>query len=483
MDFLYLELADHLEQLIANNTLRIGDKLPSLRAICREHGVSQSTALQAYYHLERKSLIVSRPRSGYFVANSPCVFPSLPHPSRPRAVQRPIHIDDIVADVYDEIGTQQTNQNQESVFFSLGVPSEALLPIAKLNKMVVQAMRALPGNGTTYEPVAGNERLRRQVARLAFTMEATLSPNDIITTSGSLNAVAYAVMATTKPGDTIAVESPVYFGILQLLQSLGRRVLELPTHPISGIDLCAFEAACARRSISACILISNFSNPIGSLMPDDHKRQIVELAERYEIPVIEDDLYGDIYFGTQRPSSCKTYDTNGWVLWCGSVSKTLAPGYRVGWIAPGRYKDAILQLKRSQIISTPALTHEVIARFLETGRYENHLRKFRHILHANCLRYLRAISEYFPEETKVSRPSGGFVLWVELPKGVDTMSLYQRAKQQKISIAPGRMFTLQQQFQHCMRLSYGLLWDTRIDSALKRLGKLVSVAASQRSRG
>jgi len=320
--------------------------------------------------------------------------------------------------------------------------------------------------------VQGNVSLRRQVARIAFGMEANLTPDDIVTTSGCLNAVAYSLMAVTKPGSTVAVESPVYFGILQMLQSLGLRVLELPTHPVTGIDLDVFESACSRRLFDACILISNFSNPIGSTMPDAHKRAVAELAERHQIPVIEDDLYGDIHFEARRPSSCKTYDANGWVLWCGSVSKTLAPGYRVGWVAPGRFKESVLQLKRSQIISAPALMHEAIAQFLENGRYEHHMRKFRHVLHANYLHYLRAICEYFPSGTKVSRPDGGFVLWVELPDCVDTMVLYQQAKQQKISISPGRMFTLQSQFQNCLRLSYGLLWDDSIDKALRTLGRL-----------
>ncbi|RYZ16165.1 MAG: PLP-dependent aminotransferase family protein, partial [Sphingobacteriales bacterium] len=208
-------------------------------------------------------------------------------------------------------------------------------------------------------------------------------------------------------------------------------------------------------------------------MPDEHKKQVVALLQHHNVPLVEDDLYGDVYFGDSRPKCCKTFDESGSVLWCGSVSKTLAPGYRVGWIAPGRYSEEIIRMKQVHSISATTITQEVIANFLENGRYENHLRKLRATLHTNCLQYIRAIADYFPEGTKVSRPQGGFVLWVELDKRVNTMELYELAIRKKISIAPGRMFTLQKQFDNCMRISYGLQWNDELDGTLKTLGNLV----------
>lgn len=463
---LYQRIAHNIEHQIKHEVLKIGDKLPSIRMICREHGVSMSTALQAYYDLESKGLIESRPQSGYYVTYSHKHFPAMPDTSNPVYHLDASGTDGLVARVYAELG-RETN-----LTFSLGVPASALLPVAKLNKTMLNAMRSLPAGGTSYEQVQGNSRLRQQIARWSFSWEGHLREGDLLTTAGCMNALTYSLMALTERGDTIIVESPVYFGVLQLARSLGLQVLELPTHAVTGIDLDALKKALQTKKIKVCLLVSNFSNPLGSCMPDEHKRETVRLMEMHGVPLIEDDLYGDVYFGPHRPKSCKTYDESGIVLWCGSVSKTLAPGYRVGWVAPGKFKEQVIRTKLYHSVSSTTLTQEAIASFLETGRYESHLRKLRHTLHANSLQYLRAISEYFPEETKVSRPEGGFLLWLELPKQVDTTKLYETALKFKISIAPGRMFTLQDQYNHCIRLSYGLLWNEQVDQALKLLGKL-----------
>ncbi|HEV7232458.1 MAG TPA: PLP-dependent aminotransferase family protein, partial [Bacteroidia bacterium] len=241
---------------------------------------------------------------------------------------------------------------------------------------------------------------------------------------------------------------------------------------ITGVEIDALKKALEKKKIKLCLLVSNFSNPLGSCMPDEHKKEVVRLMEKHNVPLIEDDLYGDVYFGNHRPKSCKTYDESGIVLWCGSVSKTLAPGYRVGWVAPGKFKEQVIRTKLYHSISSNTLMQETIGNFLETGRYEHHLRKLRHTLHTNSLQYLRSIAEYFPEGTKVSRPQGGFLLWIELPGKTDAVRMFEKALQSQISIAPGRMFTLQKQYNNCLRLSYGLVWNERVENALKLIGRL-----------
>jgi DNA-binding transcriptional MocR family regulator len=351
------------------------------------------------------------------------------------------------------------------------VPDNALLPIAKLNKALVAAMRNLPAGGTSYDDVQGNQKLRKNIARWSFTWGSGLEADDIVTTAGAMSAISYCLMAITKAGDSIAVESPVYFATLQLAKSLGLKVIELPTNPVTGIEPGALKKVLPR--IKACILVSNFSNPTGACIPEENKKAIVQMLIAANVPLIEDDLYGDVYFGSSRPKPCKAFDEVGMVLWCGSVSKTLAPGYRVGWVAPGRFREKIIRIKLLHSISSTTLTQEVIADFLENARYENHLRRLRSTLYANSLRFIRAISEYFPEGTRVTQPTGGFVLWAEMDKTVDTALLYELAIQDKISIAPGRMFTLQNQFNNCMRLSYGLNWNDQLDKKLQHLGQLV----------
>ncbi|MPR36239.1 aminotransferase-like domain-containing protein [Salmonirosea aquatica] len=464
--FLYARIAGVIQQQILDGILRTGDKLPSLRTICREYGVSQNTAMSAYYDLESKGLIESRPQSGYYVRYPRSRRPSLPNATTPSSMPHDGDPDALVSQVYGTLG------EPGSLPLSLGTPANELLPIAKLNKGLMLATRSLTGSGIAYDKVEGSERLRRQIARWAFAMECNLGMDDVITTSGCLNALSYCLMAVADKGDTIAMESPVSFGMLRLAQALGLRVLELPMHAQTGVDLNAYEHALREGRVKASLLIPNFSNPLGSCMPDEHKREAVRLAELYNVPLIENDLNGDVYFGTQRPKSCKTYDRSGLVLWCGSVSKTLAPGYRVGWVAPGRFREQVLRMKLYHSISTASITQEVVAGFLETGRYENHLRKLRRTLHANQLNFARAIADYFPEGTRASCPQGGFVQWVELPRHVDALELYGKALSHKISFAPGRIFTLQNQYGHCLRLNYGLLWNDELEGTLRRLGEL-----------
>ena len=360
--------------------------------------------------------------------------------------------------------------------FSRGVPAVQLLPVAKLNKSTLQAVRSLPGGGTVYEPLQGNEKLRSQIAKWSFNWKGSLSEKDIVTTAGCLSAISYCLMALTKRGDTIAVESPCFYGILQLAQSLGLKILELPTSPITGVDMDSLKKIVQKTKLAACIFVSNFNNPFGSLMPDEHKKEAVRLLGKYNIPLIEDDIYGDLYFGDKRPTCCKSYDEAGMVLWCSSVSKTLAPAYRVGCVAAGKFKHEVMKIKLFHSISSTSITHEAIGSFLETGRYEAHLRKLRKTLYTNYLQYVRVIGECFPLGTKISRPQGGLSLWVELPRTIDTIELYNEAVSRKITFFPGSMFTLQKQFSNCLRLTYGLEWNEKTENGLKMLARLAKAA-------
>lgn len=463
-EILYQKIAGTIAWQIKTGVWKSGDKLPSLRTISHEKGVSLNTAIQAYCELEKDGLIISRPKGGYIVKYKPLRF-SAPATTQPSIESTGKEDADLITEVYRSI------EDMSITRFSLGVPEDALLPIAKLNKELIRAMRSLPGNGTRYEDPQGNIRLRKDIARFTYSWNGNLTEDDIITTTGVINSISLALSAITQKGDTIAVESPVYFGLLQLANNLGLRVLELPTNPITGIDPDALKKVLPQ--INVCLLVSNFSNPMGSCMPDEHKKAVVDMLSDHDIPLIEDDLYGDVFFGNSRPKPCKAFDEKGLVLWCGSVSKTLAPGYRVGWIAPGRFKETIIRQKHIHLISTPSLNQETIANFMENDRYEHHLRKLRRELHTNSLHFVQSVMDYFPEETKIVTPQGGFMLWVELDKNIDTTELYRRAMRQKISIAPGRMFTLQNQYKNCMRLSYGQKWTPAIEERLMLLGNII----------
>jgi DNA-binding transcriptional MocR family regulator len=466
-DFLYNEIANGIAGQITGGLLKAGDKLPSVRTLCREYSISMNTAKRVFLELEAQSLIDSKPQSGYFVSMGSHLKLPLPEVSRPSSVANSMEPDELISKVYANMG------NDDFTLFSIGVPSPDLFPLAKLRKEIITATRELNGGGIAYEPLQGNVKLRRMIAIRSLAWGGNLHENDLITTSGAMNALSFCLMALGKPGDTIAMESPCYPGTLQLANTLGFKVLELPTHPVSGLELDALKEAIPK--INLCLLVPNFNTPLGSCMPDENKKEIVALLASHNIPLIEDDIYGDLYFGTQRPKCCKSFDKEGNVLWCSSVSKTLAPGYRVGWVAPGKYKEKLLKLKLVHSISSSSIVQEAVANFLNSGKYDSHLRQLRRTLQDNYQHYVNAIARYFPEGTKTSRPQGGLSLWVEFGKGTDAAKLYDLAIKHHISIAPGRMFTLQNQFENCMRLCFGLPWSAQIEAKLKQLGSLAKL--------
>ena len=468
-ELLYLQLANYVEHQIKSEVLIVGDKLPSLRTVALEKGVSITTVQQAYFELEARGLIESRPQSGYYVSYAHKYFKNITQTSRPIIAKTEDDIEDIIFAV-------SKNISKAKIELSTGVPALELLPVAKMNKAIVNATRNIQGGGLNYDK-DGNQNLKKQIAKRSYMWGGTLKENDIVTTSGSIDAISFCMLTLTEKGDTIAVESPVYFGILHLAKNLGLNVLELPTNPITGIDVEALRKALQTKKIKLCLLVSNFSNPMGCCMPDENKKEVVKLMEKFNVPLIEDDLFGDLFFGKHRPSCCKTFDESGIVLLCSSFSKTLAPGYRVGWMVPGKFKEKVARTKYYHSLYTTSITHEAVGSFLENDRYENHLRKLRQTLHRNSLQFLRCISQYFPYDTKVTSPQGGLHLWVELNKNANTIELYNTAMANKISIAPGRMFTLQNQYNNCLKLNYGLLWDDNVEGALKQLGKLCSLTS------
>jgi DNA-binding transcriptional MocR family regulator len=466
-DHLYLQIADGLEKMIAGDILKIGDKLPSVRMLSEEYGISMGTAFQAYYHLEGKGLIEARPKSGYYVRFSFRRMPGLPASTEPEPVVSEVSVRDMISAVYKNISAQ------DLVNFSIAAPPISLLPAARLNKSLIHALRASSHHGIQYEHSQGNPELRRQLARLAFHWGGKFAADDVVVTAGCMEAVVMCLKAVTKPGDTVAIENPTYFGIFQVIESLGLKALEISADPLTGIDPARLERLIARFPIKACVFVTNFSNPVGACMPDDSKQQLVRLITKHQIPLIEDDIYGELFFGKHRPKTCKSFDREGWVLYCSSLSKSLSPGYRIGWTLAGRFTQEVLRTKMIHTVTGTSLTQEAIAHFLGIGRYEYHLKRLRKALHTQCLRYIQGIMTWFPEGTRISRPQGGFVLWVELDRKINAYRLYQEALKHGISVAPGQLFSAQPNFSNYLRISYARPWDTEVEEGLKTLGRLI----------
>jgi DNA-binding transcriptional MocR family regulator len=464
--YLYEQVVGKIAGLIGQRVLRPGDRIPSVRRLSSQMDVSISTVLQAYLLLESKGLIEARPQSGYFVKLRVDKLPPEPKTSSPSASATPVGVSELVAKMLEAA------RDPEIVPLGAATLSHELLPVNQLNRAIAAIARRRGAAAINYDLPPGNEALRRQVARRSLDWGCNLSLNDIVTTCGGMEALNLCLRAVAKPGDTIVIESPTFFGILQVIESLGMKALEIATHPRDGMDLEALEHAIKRNRVKACIMIPNFNNPLGSCMPDKNKKVLVDMLSRRDIPLIEDDIYGDFCFGNARPKTVKAFDREGLVLLCSSFSKTLAPGYRVGWTAPGRFKFQVEQLKFMNTLATATLPQMAIAQFLESGGYDRHLRRLRKALATQVQLVSLAISRYFPGGTRVTRPLGGFVLWVELPKSVNSLELHRKALREKIGIIPGPIFSAKQRYQNFIRLSCGLPWSDKLEQALINLGRL-----------
>ena len=462
---LYEQAAREITDLIKQGTFRAGDRLPSIRQLSKRFDVSINTVMQAYALLEDKRLIQARPQSGYYVRSLVPEIRETVFPASTFIAPTTVTISDLCHQVMHNM------MNRELLPLGSAIPSAQNLPIDKLNRIMASELRRLGEQGVLYQMPPGYERLRVQIARRALGAAISCGPDDILVMSGCVEAVFLALRSTCRAGDTIAVESPFYFNFMQMIAELGLKALEIPSTPRDGISIEALRYAIEQGKISACLVIPNFSNPLGSLMPDERKRELVELLARHEIPLIEDDIYGDLTFDNERPTSAKSFDRSGLVIYCSSFSKTIAPGYRVGWAIAGRYQAEMERIKMIMNVAPASPTQIAIAEFLATGGYDHHLRSIRRVHARNISQMADAVVRYFPAGTRMTHPAGGFILWVEMPEGTDAILLYHRAFEQGISIVPGPLFSLANKYGHHIRLS-AAQWDEKIEQGIMVLGRL-----------
>jgi DNA-binding transcriptional MocR family regulator len=353
------------------------------------------------------------------------------------------------------------------------------LAARRLDRLLARAARVRGLECNVYTDPRGDRQLRREIARRAALWGQALAPEDIAITCGCTEALTLALSAVARAGDTVAIESPTYFGLLHAMEGLGLRALELPTDAATGIDVAALAEALKGGRIAACLLASSFNNPLGCTMPEEGKLAVLDLLARHEVPLIEDDIYGDIYFGKERPRPFAALARRGDTVYCSSFSKTLAPGYRIGWVAAGRRLQEIVERKCATTLCGPALPQAALADFLSSGGYDSHLRRIRRLFERNIAHMTRAIETAFPPGTRVSRPAGGFVLWLELPRPFDSRALFDTALDAGICFVPGDAFAASGRYRNCLRISCAHPWNARIEKGVATLGAL---AASQLPR-
>ena len=462
----YEQLADQLETLIRDQVYPVGGRLPGVRKLGEQHGVSVATVVSACRELEQRGLLEARPRSGFFVCPPPArrEAPSLPSVGRrPRAVTGQERLLRMVQAVNDPA----------LVNLGAAVADPDFQPVAGMERAFRTVLREQRRRCVGYEFPPGAPELRAGLARRLAALRCPVSPDNVLITNSCQESVAIALRMLTKPGDTVAIESPTYYGLLQVIDSLGLKALEIPTDPIQGLSLEALTLALERWPVAACVVVPNFSNPLGSGMPDARKQQLLSLLTAHDVPLVEDDIYGDLPLNGPRPLPIKAWDRDGRVYYCASCSKTLSAGLRVGWLVPGADRERAWYLQFINTVSVATPSQLALAHFLDHGQYDRHLRTVR-ALHARAVARMTArVTELFPAHTRVSRPAGGFVLWLELAADVDTTELAERALEAGVSFAPGALFSASGKFNHCLRLNCAVRWDARVERALGRLAALL----------
>ncbi len=458
-------LAAELEAHISRGLIKPGERIPSVRELSRLKGVGLNTAVRAYEILEDRGLVVTRPQSGTYVLGSRRA-PGVTPPRRRLSLPRQIDIPGMVSLVFESARTK------DLVPLGAACLSPDLYPCEALNRYTRRAVREAPELLGKYELPPGSFEYRRQVARRLDKRGCAIDPAEVVATHGAMEALGLALRATCAPGQAVLIESPQYFGILQALQQQGLRVVELPAHPEDGVDLAHVEEALSRFDLAAGLFIPNFSNPLGTLMSDEKKARLVELFARHDVPLIEDDIYAELSFQGARPRPLKAFDRGGGVLTCSSFSKTVSPGLRAGWLAPGRYLERVKALQLSSTLGASSLSQAVLSDFLASKEYERHLASLRTHFSLHVGRVSTAVRECFPEGTRLTAPRGGFVLWVELPRGTDAVELSRRALDSGISVSPGVLFSAGPRYRHHLRLSCGNRWSPPLGRALERLGAL-----------
>ena len=469
-DLLYIQTAQKIADQVKGGTYQPGDRIPAVRQLSKQFKVSVSTVLQAYGLLEDQGIIEARPQSGYYVRDRLWQPPAEPEISTPATFPTVVNVGELAMEVL------RITRRTDIIQLGTAIPDPKFLPTQAIHRIISSLARHQADQCSPYDFPPGNDELRRQIARRTLDAGCQLGADNIVITSGCQEALALCLRAVAQPGDIIAIESPTFYGLLQAIESLGMQVLEIPTHPRDGISLEALSLAIEQWNVKACVVVPSNSNPLGYCMSDDKKRQLVKLLAGHNIPLIEDDIYGELGFDLTRPVAAKSFDTNGNVLYCSSFSKTLSPGLRVGWVAAGRYQKKVAYLKFLSSIATATLPQIAIAEFLSSGGYDRYLRKVRGLYRQQTERMLQAVSQWFPQGTRVTQPAGGFVIWVELPAHVDSLQLLGKALEKNISFAPGQLFSAKQKYKNYIRLNCAQPWNETIDKAVMTLGHLVDQA-------
>ncbi len=464
--YLYQQVVKLIKDMQQQGTLQAGQKLPSLRALATKLNISVPTVKQAYEELEQLGLVHAKEKSGYFLKAQRATEQP---PKRVALAKAPVAVNK------QGLIEQVSNAVHQMGVVPLGIANP--VATASTDKALARTLKRVVGlagnHAIEYGPMDGYEPLKRQIAQRYLDYGIGVDLDELIITNGAQEGLTIALKAATQVGDVVAIESPCYFGIIELIESLGLKAYEIPLCPDEGIWLDDLGKALEKEDIKACVFSSSLNNPLGSLMPERNRQQLVSMLEAKDVVLIEDDVYGDLHFSDARPTPAQRYSQKGLVMTVSSFSKTVAPSYRVGWLLAPKFAANARRFKRAMSCSAPLLNQWTLAEFMTSGEYDRSIKRLRNHLQTNKERMLWLVRQHFPTGTRVSDPQGGCVLWVELPTGYDAVALFYEALAAQISISPGTIFSATDKFKRCFRLSYGVQWSEGVEHAVRTLAELV----------
>ncbi|WP_086482023.1 PLP-dependent aminotransferase family protein [Oceanospirillum sanctuarii] len=483
--FRYLSLADQFIRQLREGRYSADEKLPSIRQISQDLNVSKGTAIRCYEYLEDHGWVEAREKSGFFPgrkALEQLTASSAQHAHQPSAEAlaaiSPKRLDN------KSLGLEIVRSAGRTDQIPLGTANPCVsFPGVKrlyqlLKKEVGKEELALTdGFISHYQTPPGAEKLRKQLSQLLLKRDLHCTPDQIITTNGAQAAVSLALQATSQEGDIVLIESPCFYGILQCLEAFDRKVVEIPQATSGGPNLDLVAAALDKWPVKAIIVQPTLNNPTGKSMSQENRQRLIDLANQHDIAIIEDDIFADLDYRGSAPSPLKAIDTQDRVLYCSSISKTVTPKLRLGWLVAGRWHERCQHLQFVSKMGLPAHTQNALGSWLEAGLMQRHLRLIRRRYQQRQQLFQQAMQAYWPEGIEYEVAEGGFLAWIKFPKQCDAMTLYQQAQQEKINITPGPLFGSAKANRHFIRINFGLYQDQpEYRQAMQRLGELIRQA-------
>lgn len=465
--FKYEEISNYIVEGITNKALYSGNKLQSLRSTAKQFNCSVSVVLQAYEDLIARGIIKAVEKSGYFILPSlSCKIPE------PQKYNHSLKALSSKTNNYTEKIIEMA-MNRDILPLGAAIPDVSILSTKKIIKSLNNIIKDNTACINSYTPAKGSIELRIEIANYMFDKGVFIDPEEIVITNGCAEALYIAIQCSTNPGDTVAIETPVFFSLISILEKLKMNVVEIPTSPITGMELDILEEIIMKEKVKTVIFSPTFQNPLCSVMPPCNKKRLYHISEKYNLTLIEDDIYGDCSFDGQKHFPVKSFDKSKRIIYCSSFSKTLAPGLRIGWAIPGKRLDNFTNFKQISSLGGTLLTQLAIADYLKHGFYKSHLSNFQKNIYLQTTQMKMLIKKILPDNIKVSNPTGGYFLWLELDDKINSYNIHNIAFSKHIGIVPGPVFSSSDKYLNCIRISCGNPITEKIIKGLEVLDLII----------